>query len=72
MPIIGAHVSAAGGLKNAVARTHAIGAQCFQIFGASPRTFLAKLPDKKGVAEYKAALTAAKLGPVFLHAAYLV
>jgi len=72
MPIIGAHVSAAGGLKNAVTRAQAIGAQCVQIFGASPRTFWAKMPTEQDVAEYKAALKQSGLGPVFLHAAYLV
>src|SRR3989338_9411998 len=72
MPIIGAHVSAAGGLKNAVSRAQSIGAQCLQIFGASPRTFFAKMPERKDIAEFKAALKEAKLGPVFLHAAYLV
>lgn len=72
MPIIGAHVSTAGGLKNAVANAQEIGAQCFQIFGASPRTWWAKQPDKAAVEEYKTALKEAGLGPVFLHAAYLV
>lgn len=72
MPIIGAHVSAAGGLKNAVINAQAIGAQCFQIFGASPRTWWAKQPAAADVKEFKAALKAAGLGPVFLHAAYLV
>lgn len=72
MPIIGAHVSTAGGLKNAVKNAQKIGAQCLQIFGASPRAWQAKQHDEQDVKEYKAALKAAALGPVFLHAAYLV
>jgi len=72
MPIIGAHVSAAGGLKKAIERAQKIGAQCIQIFGAPPRTFWAKMPEQKDVAEYKAALKQSGIGPVFLHAAYLV
>ena len=72
MPIIGAHVSAAGGLKNAIERAQEIGAQCIQIFGAPPRTFWAKMPEQKDVAEYKAALKQSGIELVFLHAAYLV
>jgi deoxyribonuclease-4 len=72
MPIIGAHVSAAGGLKKAIERAEKIGAECIQIFGASPRTFWAKMPTEQDLAEYKAALKKSGIGPVFLHAAYLV
>jgi len=72
MPIIGAHVSAAGGLQKVIERAEKIGAQCIQIFGASPRTFWAKMPSAQDVAEYKAAIKQSGIGPVFLHAAYLV
>ncbi|MFA5318051.1 MAG: deoxyribonuclease IV [Patescibacteria group bacterium] len=72
MPIIGAHVSAAGGYKNAIKRAEEIGAECIQIFGASPRSYWAKMPDKKDVEEYKSALKDSNIKAVFLHAAYLV
>lgn len=72
MPIIGAHVSAAGGLAKAIKNAQSIGAQCMQVFGASPRTFFAKIPDKQTIKEYKEALQTSGLEPVFLHAAYLV
>jgi len=72
MPIIGAHVSAAGGLKNAVLRAEKIGAKAMQIFGASPRSFTVKLPDKKEVEEYREAFKKSGIKAVFLHAAYLV
>ncbi len=71
-PKIGAHVSAAGGLWQAVERARTIGAECLQIFGASPRGWAAKLPAKAEADRFKAALKEAKLGPVYLHAAYLV
>ena len=70
--LIGAHVSASGGLTNAVSNAQKIGAQTIQIFGASPRQWTAKQPLPEEVAKYKTALSAAGLGPVFLHAAYLV
>lgn len=69
---IGAHVSAAGGLWNAVANAHAIGASCMQIFGASPRQWSAGMPDKKEVERYTTRLHESGIGPIFLHAAYLV
>ncbi|MBI1387964.1 MAG: deoxyribonuclease IV [bacterium] len=72
MPVIGAHVPAAGGLKNSVANAIKIGAECMQIFGASSRQWSVKQPSGEEIAEYKAALREAGLGPVFLHAAYLV
>ncbi|MFA6551557.1 MAG: deoxyribonuclease IV [Patescibacteria group bacterium] len=72
MPIIGAHVSAAGGLHQAIENANKIGADCIQIFGASPRTYEVKIPAAEEVKKYKEALKQSKIGPVFLHAAYLV
>jgi len=72
MPIIGAHVSTAGGYKNAIIKAEKIGAECIQIFGASPRSYTAKMPDKKSIEEYKIALKNSTVKKVFLHAAYLV
>lgn len=70
--IIGAHVSTSGGLYNAVPNAQRIGAQAFQIFGASPRQWSAKIPEKSVIEKYRLELEKNKLGPVFLHAAYLV
>ncbi len=70
--IIGAHVSTSGGLYNAVPNAQRIGAQTFQIFGASPRQWSAKVPEKSVLERYQSELEKNKLGPVFLHAAYLV
>lgn len=72
MPKIGAHVSAAGGLYTAFENAKRIGADCIQIFGASPRQWEVRLPDKKVVEQYKTAAKKSKIQPVFLHAAYLV
>jgi deoxyribonuclease-4 len=70
--IIGAHVSTAGGLYTAVDNAKKIGAQALQIFGASPRQWSAKIPEKAVIQKYQLELEKSKLGPVFLHAAYLV
>ncbi len=72
MPIIGAHVSVAGGWYKCFENAQAIGAEAMQIFGASPRQWSARQPNKEDIAAYKAAEKATGLGPVFLHAAYLV
>ncbi|MEK7523598.1 MAG: deoxyribonuclease IV [Patescibacteria group bacterium] len=72
LPKIGGHVSAAGGLVNAIKNAQRIGALCIQIFGASPRQWLAKMPLEADIATYQKALHESKIGPVFLHAAYLV
>jgi len=72
MPIIGAHVSAAGGYKNAIKKAKEIGAECIQIFGASPRTYGVKMPSAEEVKKYKEELKQSGIAPVFLHAAYLV
>ncbi len=71
MPIIGAHVSVAGGLYRCFDNAKAIGATAIQIFGASPRQWQVKVPTADDVKKYKEAQKASGLGPVFLHAAYL-
>lgn len=70
-PKIGAHVSVAGGLWNAVSNASSIGAECFQIFGSNPRGWHTKFPDKETLGRFKNDLNRAGLGPVYLHASYL-
>ncbi len=69
---IGAHVSTAGGLVNALTKAREIDANCLQIFGASPRQWQTKIPEKSDCKKFKAACMQEKIGPIFLHAAYLV
>jgi len=71
-PKIGAHVSAAGGLYNVIENAKNIGAECIQIFGASPRQWYAKMPAKETVERFKSEIEKSKIGPVYLHASYLV
>lgn len=71
-PKIGAHVSTAGGLWTAFARAKEIGAECIQIFGASPRMWQAKLPSADEIKKFKEEEKISGIGPVYLHASYLV
>lgn len=61
-PRIGGHVSVVGGLSAAVERGLAIGAECIQVFGSSPREWNVRMPEKKESVKM----------PVYLHAPYLV
>lgn len=71
-PKLGAHVSTAGGWYKCVENAKAIGAEAVQIFGASPRQWLARVPSKEEVKKYREALDHSGIGPVYLHGAYLV
>ncbi len=71
-PKIGAHVSTAGGLWTAFGRAKEIGADCIQIFGASPRTWQAKLPNEEEIKKFKEEEKRIGIGPAYLHASYLV
>lgn len=69
---IGAHVSIAGGLTNAIKQAVACGAECFQIFLRSPRGGQPAPLTKPEIIEFKTALKKSGLGPVFVHSSYLV
>jgi len=71
-PKIGAHVSVAGGLYKAIENAKAIGAETMQIFGASPRKWQVQPPKDEDVEKYKRLLAESGIGPVYLHAPYLV
>lgn len=68
---IGAHVSTSGGVDKAVQRALDIGAECFQIFVASPRMWRVTPIKDKPLAAYHEAMGEAGLGPTIAHAKYL-
>ena len=70
-PKIGAHVSASGGLYKSIENAHAIGAECIQLFGASPQQWAVRMPSDEDIAKFKDARKKSDIGPVYLHAAYL-
>lgn len=72
MPILGAHVPASGGLHTCVGRARDLGAQTLQIFVGAPQNWAdAKYPQEQ-VDKLKGELAATGLGPLFVHALYLV
>jgi deoxyribonuclease-4 len=69
---IGAHVSASGGISKAVGRGVEIGCETIQIFGSSPQSWAFKpVPDSE-VDAFRQSASESGLGPVFLHAIYLI
>jgi len=70
--LIGGHVSTAGGPENAPERAWAIGGNCMQIFGSSPRQWKVRFPQKPEIAKYKERLRQHGIEKVYLHAPYLI
>lgn len=72
MRYIGGHVSIAGGLPRAIENTLKIGGNSLQIFAGSPRLWFRKpFPDKE-VESFLRLQKENSIGPVFIHALYLV
>jgi deoxyribonuclease IV len=69
---IGAHVSVAGGLARAVGNARAAGCQAFQVFVSNPRGWAPPPVDPEGDERFRTEVAADGLGPVFVHAPYLV
>lgn len=71
---IGAHVSTAGGLTNALTRTTEIGGNCLQIFAGSPRSWARRLYTNEEARDYNLSplVATGEVGPTFIHALYLV
>ncbi len=72
MPLIGAHVSAAGGPHNVFEHAAAIGAEAIQMFGASPRQWAAPLPSDASVKLFRSAWEKSGVKEIYLHAPYLI
>lgn len=68
---IGAHVSSAGGIINAVTNTQIIGGNCMQIFAGSPRMWKRRLYSAHEAESFKQAVKNKGFNPVFIHALYL-
>ena len=69
---IGAHVSTSDGISKAVVRGQEIGCEAIQIFGSSPQTWAFKPVPGEQIELFKQGLADAGIGPVFLHAIYLI
>lgn len=73
MPLLGAHVSAAGGVSRAIENARALSIEAMQIFGSSPRQWSVVMPSAAELTKYHEALAHEKSPrSVFLHAPYLI
>lgn len=69
---IGAHVSAAGGLEQAVVRAVEMGGNCMQVFSGSPRVWARKPLASLNFEKYYSKREELSLGPVITHSLYLL
>ncbi len=69
---IGVHVGTAGGAWTAVKRAVDAGANTFQIFSASPRTWRCGPVKPEDAGKMRAELAAHDVGPLVIHASYLI
>ena len=69
---IGAHVSVAGGLHQAVGNARAVGCESLQVFVSNACGWAPPPVDPAGDERFRADLADARLGPLFVHAPYLV
>lgn len=69
---IGAHVSASGGISNAVGRGEAIGCESLQVFTHNPRTWRPINHSDEEIAAFREKAAAADLHPLVSHGLYLI
>jgi deoxyribonuclease-4 len=68
----GAHVSASGGISNAIARGQAIGCESLQVFTHNPRTWKPINHSDAEIAAFRDGAAAAGMGPLVSHGLYLM
>jgi deoxyribonuclease IV len=69
---VGAHVSTAGGLTNAIERGEERGCESIQIFNQSPRMWRPTNFGEEDFAAFREAMDASKVKAVIIHAVYLI
>jgi deoxyribonuclease IV len=69
---LGAHLPLGGGMVKAVERAHEIGATALQIFGDNPTAWRRRAEPPKEQPAFRERLRELDIGPVAIHAAYLV
>ena len=72
LPLLGAHVSVAGGLVEGVRRGTELACDALQIFVKSPSQWQSKPLLPEDAEAFRAAHAASAIGPVVAHAAYLI
>ncbi len=69
---VGAHVSTAGGLANAIERGEKRGCESIQIFNQSPRMWRPTKYGEEDFAAFREAMDASRVEAVIIHAVYLI
>src|SRR4026209_1740704 len=72
MPLLGAHMSVAGGLPLAVERAVAHGCDAFQIFAKNANQWRGRVVPYEEIRDFRARVQAAGIDPVVSHASYLI
>jgi len=70
--VVGAHVSPAGGLPNAISRGVERECDAIQIFSQSPRAWKPTNHSDESIQEFRRAREESRIGPVLIHAVYLL
>jgi deoxyribonuclease-4 len=70
--LIGAHVSTAGGLANAIRRGVETGSESIQIFSQSPRMWRPPRWDEDDFIEFREVMAGSPIKSVVIHAVYLI
>ena len=71
-PLLGAHMSIAGGVSQAFARGKSVGCVAMQIFTKNSNQWAAKPLDDAEIARYKEQQAATGIAPVIAHDSYLI
>ena len=69
---VGAHVSVAGGVDNAVGRQRDVGGNCGQIFTTSPQVWQQPTIEDEEAAGFRDGTSESGVGPWVIHSSYLV
>ncbi len=69
---LGCHISSAGGIWKVFDRAKVAGADCLQTFAGSPQTWKPPEYSDEDVAMFKEAHEKSGIGPLFIHAMYLI
>lgn len=72
LPPLGAHVSVAGGLPNAIERANDLGCTAIQIFVKNANQWRGREIPAEEAESFRAARAASAVGPVLAHASYLI
>jgi deoxyribonuclease-4 len=72
MSLLGAHVSAAGGLFRAIERAEALGCEAIQIFTRNPLQWRGRTPSPVEIDAFRRVLLSSDIKRVIAHASYLI